>query len=170
MGSRERHRTERDTGEKDDDYHGRSGCGWACGRRVFPVFVFFFTMVSSGVDTMRFRCSALNVKVVRNSKQARRNDRRNHDSQMVATPALTAFLFHLPLFSCLAPVCGVGGVCLCACLCVSLRHVSGVEQLYQARRMIGGVENMLFSTYSQTKDPVVTLVTWTGKQKIGDEA
>ena len=28
---------------------------------------------------MRFPCSALNVKVVRNSKQARTNDRRNHD-------------------------------------------------------------------------------------------
>ena len=37
--------------------------------------------------------------------------------------------------------------CVYACLCVSLRHVSGVEQLYQARRVIGGIENMLFSTY-----------------------
>ena len=40
---------------------------------------FFFTMVSNGVDRMRFPCSALNVKVVRNSKQARTNHRRNHD-------------------------------------------------------------------------------------------
>ena len=31
-------------------------------------FVLFFTMVSNGVDTMRFPCSALNVKVVRNFK------------------------------------------------------------------------------------------------------
>ena len=38
------------------------------------------TMVSNGVDTMRFPCSALNVKVVRHWKQARVNDRRNHDS------------------------------------------------------------------------------------------
>ena len=28
------------------------------------------TMVSHGVDTLRFPCSALNVKVLRNSKQA----------------------------------------------------------------------------------------------------
>ena len=38
------------------------------------------TMVSNGVDTIRSPCSALNVKVVRNSKQARVNDKRNHDS------------------------------------------------------------------------------------------
>ena len=38
------------------------------------------TMVSYGVDTMRFPYSTLNVKVVRNWKQARVNDRRNHDS------------------------------------------------------------------------------------------
>ena len=49
---------------------------------------------------------------------------------MVATSALTAFSF---IF--LAPVCGVWVwyVCVGACLCVSLRHMSGVEQLYQAR-------------------------------------
>ena len=69
---------------------------------------------------------------------------------MVVTSALTACLFHLLSFSCLAPVCSVWVWCVYACLCVSLRHVSGVEQLYQAKRMIGGIENMLFSTYSQT--------------------
>ena len=67
---------------------------------------------------------------------------------------------------------------------MSLRHVSGVEQLYQARRMIGGIENMLFSTYLKLengKDPVVTLVNLSGQvitlrgpilvsRKIGDEA
>ena len=36
-------------------------------------------MLSNGVDTIRSPCSALNVKVERNSKQARVNDRRNHD-------------------------------------------------------------------------------------------
>ena len=71
---------------------------------------------------------------------------------MVVTSALTAFLFHLPFFSCLAPVCGVWVWCVGACLCVSLRHVSGVEQLYQARRMIGGIENILFSTCSQIEN------------------
>ena len=29
-------------------------------------FVLFFTMVSNGVDTMRFPCSAVNIKVVAN--------------------------------------------------------------------------------------------------------
>ena len=46
------------------------------------------TMVSNGVDTMRFLCSALHVKVVRISKQARVNDRSNHDSHNGATSAL----------------------------------------------------------------------------------
>ena len=47
-----RQRIARNRGEKDDDYHGRSGCGWACGRRVLSVSVFFFfTMVSNGVDS-----------------------------------------------------------------------------------------------------------------------
>ena len=48
---------------------------------------------------------------------------------MVATSALTAFLFHLPFlyFSCSCVWC------VCACLCVSLRHVSGVEQLHQVK-------------------------------------
>ena len=46
-------------------------------RRAFPHSKFFFTVVSNGVDTMRFPCSALNVQVVRNSKQARTNDRRH---------------------------------------------------------------------------------------------
>ena len=31
MGSPERHRIERNTGEMDNLYHGRSGCGWECG-------------------------------------------------------------------------------------------------------------------------------------------
>ena len=38
------------------------------------------TMVSNGVDTMRSPCSALNVKVVRNSELVRVNDKRNHES------------------------------------------------------------------------------------------
>ena len=62
------------------------GCGWACGRRVFLVSVscfFFFTMVSNGVDRMRLPCSALNVKVVRKSKQAQTNDRRNHEPRLL---------------------------------------------------------------------------------------
>ena len=81
----------------------------------------------------------------------------------VAMSALTALLFHHPCFSslahvwgvlccavlCCAVLCCVVVLCMCACLCVSLCHVSGVEQLCQARRMIGGIGNMLFSTYSQ---------------------
>ena len=42
--------------------HGRSGCGRTRG------------------DDFLCPCSALNVKLVRNSKQARTNDRSNHDS------------------------------------------------------------------------------------------
>ena len=75
---------------------------------------------------------------------------------MVATSALTALLFHLPT-SLLLPPCGVCCAVLCCAvllyevvLCVSLCHVSGGEQLYQARRMIGGIGNVVFSTYSQT--------------------
>ena len=52
---------------------------WATSLHLLCV-LFFFTMVSHGVDTMRFPCSALNVKVVRNWKQARTNDMSNHDS------------------------------------------------------------------------------------------
>ena len=90
-------------------------------------FVFFFvTMVSNGVDRMRLQCSALNVKVVRKSKQARTNDRRNHDVCSDRSSLPSSFIL------------------------VSLSHVSGVEQLYQARRMLGGIGNMLFSTFSQT--------------------
>ena len=37
---------------------------------------------------------------------------------MVATSALTAILFHLPFFSCLAPVCGVWVWCVCVSVCV----------------------------------------------------
>ena len=43
---------------------------------------------------------------------------------------------------------------------VSLR-CAAVEQLYQAQRMIGGIGNVLLSTYSQTEngeDPLVSLV------------
>ena len=39
-----------------------------------------FTMVSNGVDTMWFPCSALNVKVVRSSRQAQTNGRSNYES------------------------------------------------------------------------------------------
>ena len=76
---------------------------------------------------------------------------------MVATSALTTLLFHLPFFSSVAPVwrvlcCAVlcCVVLCCVVLCAVLCCVSGVEQLYQSRRMIGGIGNMLFSTYSQT--------------------
>ena len=51
------------------------------------VLCFFVTMVWNGGDTMRFPCSALNGKVVRNSKQARTNDKRNHTLMMVAMSA-----------------------------------------------------------------------------------
>ena len=37
---------------------------------------------------------------------------------MVGTSALTAFLFHLPVFSCLAPVYGVWVWCVCVRVCV----------------------------------------------------
>ena len=47
-------------------------------------FFVFFTMVPNGIDTTRFPCSALNVKVVRNSRQARTNGRSNHDYVEVA--------------------------------------------------------------------------------------
>ena len=43
---------------------------------------------------------------------------------------------------------------------VSLR-IAETEQLYQAQRMIGGIDNVLLSTYSQTEngeDPLVSLV------------
>ena len=121
MGSPVRQIVERNRGEKNNDYHGRSECGWACGRRVFTVSVscfFFFTMVSNGVDTMRFPCSALNVKVVRNSKQARTNDRRNHDpfegSHVCSDrSSLSSSLLH---FSCSCVACSV----LCVCVCVSV--------------------------------------------------
>ena len=66
-GFRERQRIERNRGERGNDYHGRSGCGWAFGRRVFSVSVscfFFFAMVSNGVDTMQSQCSS-KVRVTR---------------------------------------------------------------------------------------------------------
>ena len=68
---------ERNSGEKDNDYHGRSGVWVGMWATSFPpslclvFFFFFFTIVSNGVDRMRLPCSALNVKVVRKSKQAR---------------------------------------------------------------------------------------------------
>ena len=63
-------------------------------------------------------------------------------------------------------------------------EIAGTEQLSQARRMIIGLKNVFFWTYSQPengKDPVVTFVEPLvqvktprgpshGKQKIGDEA
>ena len=70
----------------------------------------------------------------------------------VATSALTGFLFHLPCLSSVAHVwrvlcCAVlCCVVLCCAACCVLCCVSGVEQLYQARRMIGGIGN----TFSQT--------------------
>ena len=42
---------------------------------------------------------------------------------------------------------------------MSLRR-AGVEQLYQVKRMIGGLENMLFSTYSQTENVEDPRVFW----------
>ena len=47
---------------------------------IFQFFLEKKTLVSNGVDTMRFPCTAPNVKVVRNSKQARVNGKSNHDS------------------------------------------------------------------------------------------
>ena len=68
---------------------------------------------------------------------------------MVATSALTALLFHLaPMWRVLC--CAV--LLYDVVLCVSLCHVSGVEQLYQAMRMIAGIGNVLFSTCSQTSN------------------
>ena len=54
---------------------------------MFDLFSYdmFRAMVSIGIDTMRSPCSALNVKVVRNSKQAGVNGGRSHDSLKVAS-------------------------------------------------------------------------------------
>ena len=58
-------------------------------------------------------------------------------------------------------MCGV--VCVLArstLSAVSLR-ITGVQQLHQVKRMIGGIRNMLFSVYFQTEnvqEPVLTLV------------
>ena len=62
-------------------------------------FVLFFAMAANGVDTMRFPCGALNVKVVRNSKQARTNDRSNHGDTPSRTITHTTTLF-VPLSVC----------------------------------------------------------------------
>ena len=68
---------------------------------------------------------------------------------------------------CVALWCGVGvlwcvvrvGV-VCVGVCVSARstlsavslNISEIEQLYQEKRMVGGLGNMLFSTCSQTEN------------------
>ena len=121
------------------------------GPRVFARLCVFFKRGSQmSVVTMGFPCTALNVKVVRNSKQARTNDRRNHDSHNCShvcsdrSSLSSSFL----LFSC--SCFGVFCVVLCCAVlhcAVLLCHVSGVEQLYQARRLIAGIGNVLCSTY-----------------------
>ena len=55
------------------------------------------------------------------------------------------------VLSCAVLLCVVGW-CVCACLCVSLCHVSGVEQCVQVKRINGGLGNVLFSTFSQTEN------------------
>ena len=71
---------------------------------------------------------------------------------------LLSFVFCLVL-SCLVLWCGVVwcGVCVLVCACFGVQHTprsftrrAGVQQLYQVQRMIGGIGNVLFSTYSQT--------------------
>ena len=66
----------RNSGEKDNDYHGRSGVWvgmWATNFPSLCLFFFFFTMISNGVDRMR----------VRKAKQERTNDRRNHEPRLL---------------------------------------------------------------------------------------
>ena len=62
----------------------------------------------------------------------------------------------LLLFSCSCVACFVlccAVLCCVVCAVIPAKiplKIVGVEQLSQARRMIGGIGNMLFSTYSQT--------------------
>ena len=63
MGFQERQTIERNRAEKNNDYHRRSGCGWACGRRVFTV-TFFFKMVSNGVDADTICVQHFDVEVM----------------------------------------------------------------------------------------------------------
>ena len=84
----------------NNDYHGRSGCGWACGRRVFSGTFFFFTMVSNGVDAIRFLCSTLNVEVMEIGPDARAHAaERDHENGL--SKYLCMCLFH----------------CRCICTC-----------------------------------------------------
>ena len=53
---------------------------------------------------------------------------------------------------CAVLCCCVSSCCVCACLCVSLCHVSGVEQCVQVKRINGRLGNVLFSTCSQTEN------------------
>ena len=82
---------------------------------------FFFTMVSNGVDTMRFPCNALNVQVVRNSNQARTDDKRNHDSLKVAN-CLQSCLVLSRLFSFIFLSLSLSSLCLSS-FSVSVLHV-----------------------------------------------
>ena len=122
---------------------------WATSLLRFFSCFFFFTMVSNGVDTMRFPCSALNVKVVRNSKQARTSGRRNND-----------------------PHCG-GHVCsecqsgskqvrvngksnhdnvISAAILTCKSFVTLHSVCFpQVKRMIEGIGNMLFSIFFETE-------------------
>ena len=61
--------------------------GWVSGlliwgRNLPRLSLFFFKIISNGIDTMWLPCSALHVNVVKNSRQARVNGRRNHDSHV----------------------------------------------------------------------------------------
>ena len=122
MGVRERHRTERNSGEMDDDYHGRVWVGMWATRQSSLTLCFFFSRGSQMVLTQCDFCA-----VLRMSKWWEIQNKRGQTTGetvtliMVATSALTALLFHLP--SLLLPVCGVFCVVLfcvvfcCAVLC-----------------------------------------------------
>ena len=66
-------------------------------------------------------------------------------------PSISLSLSPLLLFSLLLR-CGVFCVVACSvlCCCVSLCCVSGVEQLFQVKRMSRGIGVLLISTYCQT--------------------
>ena len=77
---------------------------------------------------------------------------------VLSCPVLSCPVLSCPVLSCL--VCLVLSCLVLWCVCarvlacstlpaVSLRR-GGVEHLYQILRMIGGIGNVLFSTYSQT--------------------
>ena len=70
-------------------------------------------------------------------------------TKMCCCRPFSLFLCLLSLSLCLRVVC-VGVVWCAVLLCVVVVRRAGVEQLYQEKGMIGGIGNVLFSTYSQT--------------------